>query len=246
VSSYSRPRTLDEALELLERPVAVAIGGGTRVLPAPTAAPIEVVDLQALGLNGIEAWPGGDIVIGGTARLRRIVEHEAVPAAVREAARRETSSALRNLATLGGCIVTGDPESELLAALLVHEARVRVARRSGATTVPLPELLADAGRTATAIVEAVVLAGGGVTACARTGRTAADRPIVAAVARRDGHGTIRLALTGVASHPVLVDGRDPAVGLDRLRPPADGRGSSEYRLHLAHVLSRRVLGEVAG
>jgi CO/xanthine dehydrogenase FAD-binding subunit len=56
-----------------------------------------------------------------------------------------------------------------------------------------------------------------------------------AVARRDQSGRILLALTGVASAPLLID---TAASLD---PPADFRGSAEYRRHLAVVLGARAI-----
>jgi CO/xanthine dehydrogenase FAD-binding subunit len=74
---------------------------------------------------------------------------------------------------------------------------------------------------------------------ARTARTRADRPIVAAVARRTPDGQRRLALTGVAAVPVLVAPTPDAA--DGLEPPGDFRGSTEYRRALAGVLARRAL-----
>ncbi len=81
----------------------------------------------------------------------------------------------------------------------------------------------------------------GRTATARTGRTPADVPIVAAVGRHNGD-TLLLALTGVASTPRLVDQTD----IEALEPPADFRGSAEYRRHLAAVLIRRVVDDLGG
>jgi carbon-monoxide dehydrogenase medium subunit/putative selenate reductase FAD-binding subunit len=52
-------------------------------------------------------------------------------------------------------------------------------------------------------------------------------------------GTRRLALAGVAATPVLVD------GADRLDPPADFRGSSEYRRALAAILMARALEAIS-
>ena len=80
------------------------------------------------------------------------------------------------------------------------------------------------------------------TAVARTGRTPADVPIVAAYGRRTTDGFVAMALTGVAEHPVLVDVFDPTAGLD---PAGDFRGSREYRLHLARTLTARVMAELS-
>ena len=88
-----------------------------------------------------------------------------------------------------------------------------------------------------AFVTAVVIETEGTCAAARTGRTAADRPIVAAYARRTPDSETRLALAGVARRPVLVNPDE----LDELEPPDDFRGSSEYRRALAHTLAARAL-----
>ncbi|MFV2039645.1 MAG: hypothetical protein ACC660_05335, partial [Acidimicrobiales bacterium] len=129
-----------------------------------------------------------------------------------------------------------ESESVLLAGLLVHGAEVDLFGRG---TVPLVSVLDgdEGGR----IITSVSVAADGVGAVAATGRTPADIPIVAAVARSAG-GKVRVALTGVASAPVEVDATDPAKGLS---PPGDFRGSSAYRLHLATVLCGRVVAVVS-
>jgi len=240
-TDYWRPVTLQDALELLTRADAVPIGGGTAVGAAPAAGPRTIVDLQALGLDGIE--PSATAVsIGATATLQRIAEDAAVPALVRDAARREAPSTLRATATLGGCVAVGHWESELLATLLAYAAVVRLAGPDGDRELSLEALLADRAPLAGRLIVSIAVAAGGVATAARTGRTAADRPIVAVVARRAG-GEIWLAASGVAATPVLAPraGTDLAGWLARLDPPGDFRGSAEYRLALAATLADRAL-----
>ena len=55
VTAYTRPSSMTYLLELLERPGAVLLGGGTRLGLWAGDEPIEVLDLQALHLDGIEA-----------------------------------------------------------------------------------------------------------------------------------------------------------------------------------------------
>jgi CO/xanthine dehydrogenase FAD-binding subunit len=57
ITAYHRPQTLDEALTLLSRPDARPLGGGT-ILSRPGPDPIQVVDLQSLGLNTINKKGG--------------------------------------------------------------------------------------------------------------------------------------------------------------------------------------------
>ena len=120
--------------------------------------------------------------------------------------------------------------------MLVYVARVTIVRTSGEAEVDLADVL-DSG-PGDGIISSVSIETGGVTAAARTGRTPGDSPIVAAVARRGPDGFVRLAASGVAATPVLVEDHEA------LDPSGDFRGSSAYRRHLASVLAGRVLTEV--
>jgi CO/xanthine dehydrogenase FAD-binding subunit len=242
VAAYLRPVTLDDALACLSRPGTVAVGGGTMVNTAHTLEPVVVVDLQDLHIDAIERDGVDGLLIGATATFQRLADDTRVPAAIREAARREEPSTLRTLATVGGLVATADPASELLATLLVHDSEVRLAGGDGVQAVELRALLEDSQPLAKRIITAVRVETGGATAIARTARTRADRAIVAAIARRTADGKCRLALTGVARTPVLVaPAQDAANDLD---PPGDYRGSAEYRRVIAAVLAGRALAEI--
>jgi len=235
ITAYHRPLTLPDALALLGQPATVVIGGGTKVNTSASASPVDVVDLQSLDLDRIEPIGLGHLSIGATATLQAITEDIRVPDAIRAAAHHDAPNTLRNAATVGGCVAAGDAASELLAALLVHGALVVLAGPTGDETTELEMVLGDPGALVGRIITAVVVETGGVTATARTGRTAADQPIVAAVGRRTPDGARRVALTGVAAHPVISE------DVAELEPPADFRGSTEYRRALALTLSARVL-----
>lgn len=232
--AYGRPSTIDEAFELLARPSAVVLAGGTRLNGDTSPRQVEVVDLQALHLHGIRSEGDHGLRIGAMTTLQQVADDDLVPPAVREAARRERPSTLRVQGTLGGCLATGDAESELLAALLVHEAVVHVQSRDRSGALSLEAFLDGLPLEPGHLVTAVALRTDGITAAARTARTPADRAIVAAFARTVQDGR-RIALTGVAPRPVLVQ---PGEELD---PTGDFRGSSEYRRALAGVLITRVL-----
>lgn len=236
VAAYHRPPTLDDALALLSEPNRVVLAGGTTVNADREPSAIEVVDLQALGLGGIDG-ADGRVRLGATTTLAELTESEHVPDLIRRLARAEAPSTLRTLATVGGTVAGADPDSVLLAAFLVHDARVELA---GADSAGLAEILTG-GVPSGAIITAVSLDTHGRGAHAGTGRTPADVPIVAAVARLTDSGPV-VALTGVGSVPMLVDGSDPTAGLD---PPGDFRGSSGYRSELARILTGRVI-EVLG
>ena len=238
VTTYWRPTTMADALELVGRADTRVLAGGTRLNADASTDPVEVVDLQALDLGGIGPESEGVLRAGAMATLQDLADGEEVPAVVREAARRERPSTLRAQGTVGGCVADGSGESELLAALLVHEAQVHLETDGGAETAPLETFLADLPLGAGRIVTAVSFRTSGTAAAARTARTPADRAIVAAVARA-ADGVRRIAVTGVASTPVLVQ---PG---DQVQPVGDFRGSSEYRRALVDVLVARVQEEIS-
>lgn len=238
VVGYHRPDSLDQALALLASTDSrrIVLAGGTVVNTDRSSDPIEVVDLQALNLHGISLAADG-LDIGAMATLDALATGEHVPSTLAMLARRELPSTLRTIGTIGGLIVTANPESELLAGLLAHGATLTLADVEGPEKRDLADILASG--PGDAIVTKVHVETGGVTAAVRTGRTPGDRPIVAAVARRAEDGTTRLAMCGVADIPVLVD------DVAGLSPRGDFRGSSQYRHHLARVLAGRVLEELS-
>jgi probable selenate reductase FAD-binding subunit len=236
-TAYWRPSTWKQAFELLDRPGAVVLAGGTRRDATSTAEQVEAVDLQALHLDTIRAEPGDVLRIGAMVTLQQLVDSDEVPQVIRDAARRERPSTLRAQDTVGGCIATGQAESELLAALLVHEAIVQVATSTVTDAFPLERVLDELPLLAGCVLTSLSIHTDGVTAAERTARTRADRAIVAVYGRSTVHDR-RLAVTGVAPTPVLVE---PG---DELAPVGDFRGSAEYRRSLAGVLVTRVLERI--
>ncbi len=238
IRTYHRPTTLEDALSLLESDDAAVLAGGTSLIPSliPAGTATAVVDLQDLDLDTI-GLDNDRIAIGAMARIRDLVESDLVPLILRDLARREAPNTIRNAATLGGTIASRDPESELVAGLLVHDTRVTIVTGDGPQTVALPDYLAT---PTPGIITGVTIERGGAAKAQRTGRTPADRPIVMAVARRTDDGAVHLALTGIAAFPVLID-----VGeLTAFDPPGDFRGTTEYRRHLAETLAARVITAV--
>ncbi len=241
ITGYYRPLTLDEALELAARADAVVLGGGTVVNAHPGRPRVVAVDLQALDLDGIAA-EAGRLRLGATTRLQDVADSGLVPDVLRELARAEAPNTIRNAATVGGTIGAADPGSPLLTGLLACAATVAVARAGARAEHPLEAILDDRRLLDGSIITAVTVPVGGRAVAQGTARTPADSPIVMAVACRDADGAVRVAVSGVASRPVLVDPQR----LAELDPPADFRGSASYRSHLAGVLVARALASLGG
>lgn len=106
MTGYARPNGLAEAIELLARPGAQALGGGTDVagqLDRGLSSPALLVDLQAAGLDAIRV-AGDGLALGATVTLARLAgAAELAPyAAVAEAAAQAAAAPLRSVATLAG------------------------------------------------------------------------------------------------------------------------------------------------
>lgn len=239
VVGYHRPSSVEEAVGLLAQPSAAVLAGGTRLNASSTGEPVVAVDIQALGLAGVSAAVDGRVLIGARTTLQQLADAAELPEVLRTLARREVPSTLRTLATVGGTIVDGDADGELLTGLLVADAVVTLVGASGATDVTLPDLLANPAPLRGALITQVSLAVDGSWATDRAVRTPAGQAIVAAVARRGTDDRTRVALSGVAGTPVLTD--DPS----SLTPTGDFKGTSEYRKHVATVLADRVRKAVA-
>lgn len=124
IIEYHRPHNLNEALALLARkvPTTKPLAGGT-IISHRCKENIAVVDLQALGLKKISS-NAKFVSIGAMVTLQEIVENPKIPQELCNIAQLETSRNLRNMGTLGGCIVTGDGRSMINAALLCLDAVV--------------------------------------------------------------------------------------------------------------------------
>jgi putative selenate reductase FAD-binding subunit len=239
IVQYHRPADLAEAVALLNRPDtnSVVVAGGTSI---PDEADIEVVDIQTAVGAGLEPHEG-QLVIGAMCRLQDIATSTAAPPLIRELANREGPSTFRNAATIGGTVAAADWESILLAGLLVYEAQLTLTTAAGTSTLALEDALAAPHLPDGAVITSVSIATDGEATFAVTGRTPADTPIVSAAARIVSEG-FRIALTGVAAKPTLVDPNDLAA----LDPPGDFRGSPEYRKALAATLVHRVIARLGG
>ena len=266
ISEYHRPKTLDDALALLQRDETTApLAGGTGLLPSLAPNVESVVDLQALGLHGLSV-EGFHLHIGAMVPLQRVVESPVVGEFLVGSACLEGPITYRNAATIGGIIASGDALSHLLIALLVLETQVHL-RLPGPAMVSLDRILDGprkflAGGLITGLT-ALSAEGAPGTALARVARTPRDKPIVAVAVRvtREGDlcGGVHIALAGVADRPLRVyETEDRLKGqpfdkglvdtavttlLEQLDPPSDFRGSSEYRREMAVALTRRALLE---
>jgi CO/xanthine dehydrogenase FAD-binding subunit len=249
ITAYHRPQSIQEALQLISRPFprTVPLGGGTLLSHGESEA-VEVVDLQALGLNRINKR-GSTLDAGAAATLEELRGHGDCPAALRAALRLEAPLNLRNMATLAGCLVTGDGRSTFATALLALDAKLTVMRPK-AETIPLGDFLPMRARDLKGmLISSLEIFVGAKLAFDYVARTPADKPIVAVALAQWASGRTRLAVGGYGPAPTLAMDGPEAEGLEAAARNAfhnasDPWGSAEYRMDVAATLSRRCLARL--
>lgn len=145
IRSYHRPTRIEDALTLAAQGV-VPLGGGTRLLASDIEVP-NVLDLSALGLNGIQV-EDSDLVLGSMVTLQDVIDSRAayaatgglLPAACRA---QSASRMIRGMATLGGEAVHDARDSEVVAALLALNTVFVVREPGGPLEIPGLRFLKD-------------------------------------------------------------------------------------------------------
>lgn len=265
--AYHRPENLAEALRLLAQPDVVPLGGGTKLLASESGvAAVEVVDLQALGLNQVE-WraSGKELQVGATAKLADVAEflgtsgETADPAALlHQAIHQAGANTYRHAATLGGSIAARLPGSELVATLLVLEA-ILTLYTPDETSMAVADYLAREERPSGLITTIHIPWSEGKGESARVARTPVDEAIVSVTCWQPQGEPPRLAATGIAPRPLRLAAAEAALASEltpetiqqaaataktAVRHPGDFRGDTAYRAEMVAVLTRRALAGI--
>ena len=151
---YLKPKTLEEALSLLNQPgkKAAIIAGGTDVvvlIKQKTMAPDVLISLR--GIPGLD-----QIQYDGTLRIGALVTHRAIEksevirkqfSALADAADVLGSVQIRNVATIGGNICTAAPSADTATPLMVLGTQVKIKSLKEERTVPIEEFFTGPGET---------------------------------------------------------------------------------------------------
>ncbi|WP_084734767.1 FAD binding domain-containing protein [Actinophytocola xinjiangensis] len=220
LSHVHLPGSAAEAADLL-RNGGWLVGGGTVVMPRVNtgAVPVDsLVSLRRAGLDDITV-DGRRASIGAAATLADVGEHDAL-AFLLPVIRSIASPPVRNLATVGGNLVVGQPYGDLAVALLALDARVEVLGADGVREVGVAELTVGGAEVLTAVHLDVPDSGTWFyrKAMRRRHNSAAIVTVAAVVAVGDGVvRQARIALGGLAPRPV----RAPAAERVLLGQPFD-------------------------
>ncbi|MEL7568689.1 MAG: xanthine dehydrogenase family protein subunit M [Dehalobacterium sp.] len=152
---YYRPQSLVEATKIMENMDAGKIlAGGTDLviqLKEKKINPKKIVDISDIPeLNVLIEENDGTLRIGAAVPLAQLVEDTRIKEKfpiLSMAARSVGSNQVRQRGTLGGNLCNASPSADTLPALLVLDAKVRIASSDGVREVPLEKFIIGPGKT---------------------------------------------------------------------------------------------------
>lgn len=254
---------------------AKVLAGGQSLIPLlrlRLSYPEVVVDVGRVGeLVGVRD-DGDHLVIGAMTTHHDVMHDELVrrhAGLLAEATGTVADPAVRHRGTFGGSLAHADPAGDLPAVAVAMGAEMVVAGGSGRRTVPASEFFVDYLQTAVQPDELLVevrlpkMEGWGFRyeKFHRVAQSWAIVGVAAAVKRSNGSiAEARVALTNMGPTPVRANAVEQALSgagtdavaaaaehaADGSSAPSDLNGRSDYRDHLARVLTRRAVLAAAG
>lgn len=248
IREYFRPTSVGDALSLLSEAEKARkpLGGGTS-LSRQQAGIMGVVDLQDAGLDYIEMSTDG-ITVGAMVRLNTLLEHPDVHSEIKRAIRIDAAENIRNMATLGGWLISSDGRSILTTLLLAMDTTLTW--EQGKQKVRLGDWLPlrkDAS-PGVLMTEAAWWTGSRVV-FEYVARSPKDRPILVVAVAQWGSGRTRVALGGFGDCAMIaMDGPDSS-GVDLASKDAfaeadDPWASGQYRSEVAAQLAQRCVQRI--
>ncbi len=150
---FSRPETVDQALQLVAHGDAVPLAGGTdyyaaRVGKLPQGHLVDIAGIEEL--RGITRTSEGGWRIGGATTWTAVLRADLPPAfqALRLAAREVGGVQVQNTGTVAGNLCNASPAADGVPPLLALDASVELRHREGSRTLPLAQFLLGPRRTA--------------------------------------------------------------------------------------------------
>jgi len=267
---YVRAGSVDEAIAALAEhgDEAKLLAGGHSLLPLMKlrlAFPSVLIDVGRVRELDFVREDGDQIVVGALTRHSELARNDLVRQEAPLLARAASligDPQVRHRGTIGGSLAHGDPASDLPAVVLALGATLVAQGPDGRREIAADDMFQ--GFLETALDEDEMLteirlprAAGRGWSYQKFTRRSQDWAIVAVAAVTGGGGAPSVTLVNMGTRPMratetesaLASGSSPAdaaaLAADGTEPPADLVASSDYRRHLATVLTRRALEEAA-
>ncbi|HEX5090194.1 MAG TPA: xanthine dehydrogenase family protein subunit M [Nocardioides sp.] len=214
-----------------------------------------------------------EVRIGAMTRHRELLESDELNAVFpifRDAERVIADVPVRNRGTLGGALCQADPSEDLSSVCTTLDARCVIRSSSGERVVSMDDFHIGPYQTAVGRAEMLTevripVRPNGGSAYAKVDRRAGDWAVVAAGAAvwvdggviadaRVGLAAVGPNTTGIPEISRALQGQRPdedawaaagRIAAESCRPVSDGRGTADYKRHLADELTRRTLRTAA-
>jgi carbon-monoxide dehydrogenase medium subunit len=257
--AYVKPRTLEEAFELLEKhgEGARILAGGQSLMPSLNmrlSAPELLVDITGLTVLKEIVFEKEKIRIGALVTHAQIEKSEEIKKHVpmlAQAVAHVAHPAIRNRGTFGGSLALADPAAEYPACILALNGVILLESKKGRRQVKAGDFLK--GLFETDLRKGEILVGAEIPV-----QRSNERSAFLELARRHGDYAIvglaafkgaetRFAFLNVGPTPVLASKASRETSLEKakkalaqeLEPSADLYNSAEVKRHLAGVLLER-------
>ena len=153
IKNIYAPKTLNEALALMEKETLHPMAGGTDLIVEMRNQVQEDVSIIALGnvieLKGI--WMNGsELFIGAMTTFTEITESELIREkmpVLAQAALTIAGPQIRNVATIGGNVANGAVSADSIPALLLYDVIVKIQSKDEVRRVPLKDIFTGPGKT---------------------------------------------------------------------------------------------------
>jgi aerobic carbon-monoxide dehydrogenase medium subunit len=268
---YEVAESAEHAVALLgENDDAKLLAGGHSLLPAMKlriARPALIVDVGRLSDLSYVREEGASIAIGALTRHKDVASasllHEHCPL-VSYVAGQIGDPQVRHRGTIGGSIAHGDPASDLPSAILALDGELVARGPAGDRVIAGRSFFTGVFQTALGPDEMLVevrvpklgTAGWSYVKMTRRAQDWATVAVASVVERTNGSiGKAAIALTNMGATSLRATlaeeaiaggasvGDAAALAAEGTEPPTDHAASSDFRRHLARVLTRRALEE---
>jgi aerobic carbon-monoxide dehydrogenase medium subunit len=268
-----QPRSLSEALSLLQDEGARPMSGGTALMlmmKAGVLRPARLVSLRRLGLSQIDV-SNNELRIGPMTTLRELEKSAQVRRGwpvITRTLRTLANVRVRNVATAGGALSHGDPHMDLPPVLSALGAAVTIKGPQGERTAPVESLYAGYLETTLQPGELITqirvpsMEGKRAAYLKCTTRSADDWPALGMAvlidsAKREASIVVSAATdrpTRLAAVEELLRGKeitdpllsDAAEAARQMAIEGDLHGSAAYKKHLVGIYLKRAIQEAAG
>jgi CO/xanthine dehydrogenase FAD-binding subunit len=248
---YVRPKSISEALELLNVPNSIPLAGGTLVntpdfkhkyILQPGITSFTLVDLQSLGLDQIKKH-GDSLEVDACVTLQTLYDNPHMPENLKQAIKLEASLNIRNTATAAGTLVASDGRSPFTTVLLALDTKMYTKPGDEelflGNYLPMRSTL-HPGR----LITRISIPLNSNLSFEYASRTKYDRPIVCVALAQWKSGRTRLALGGYGAAPLLAldgtaDDDIKSAARNGYHEAADKWASAEYRADVVATLAGR-------